>query len=249
MNVAMTLSRVLEELVPFAYYIARKNRLRRRSDSDRILNSEVFSEYNMLPTETLRNRLNEERQRAHSMDEKTFKLTLSFSVGLTVLGLTTTSIARIITVRNDPGDSDRTHNTWLDIRSSCGFVALGALRTFPSYGYGTAFLLKLKRTEDKQVVLATALARQETINNIRHLRNETAYQMLRNGLLFLFLGLLLSLSALTYQYMHSATATNRDTDLARCQASNAFVSSADEECRGQHLESCREDGLAKPMQL
>ena len=249
MNVAMTLSRVLEELVPFAYYIARKNRLRRRSDSDRILNSEVFSEYNMLPTETLRNRLNEERQRAHSMDEKTFKLTLSFSVGLTVLGLTTTSIARIIPYATIQVILIALITLGLIFVLLAGFVALGALRTFPSYGYGTAFLLKLKRTEDKQVVLATALARQETINNIRHLRNETAYQMLRNGLLFLFLGLLLSLSALTYQYMHSATATNRDTDLARCQASNAFVSSADEECRGQHLESCREDGLAKPMQL
>ena len=246
---AMRLSRVLEELLPFAYYVARKNRLRRRSDSDRILNSEAFSEYSMLPTETLKNRLNEERQRAHSMDEKTFKLTLSFSVGLTVLGLTTTSIARIIPYATIQVILIALMTLGLIFVLLAGFVALGALRTFPSYGYGTAFLLKLERTEDKQVVLATALARQETINNIRHLRNETAYQMLRNGLLFLFLGLLLSLAALTYQYVNSATATNRDTDLARCQASNAFVSSADEECRGQHLEDCREDRLTKPMQL
>ena len=70
-----------------------------------------------------------------------------------------------------------------------GFVALGALRTLPSYGYGTQFLLPQK---DDQKVLAEALARQETMNIIRHLRNETAYQALRNGFwLLLFVGILI----------------------------------------------------------
>ena len=67
-------------------------------------------------------------------------------------------------------------------------MALGALRTFPTYGYGTQFLLQQR--ENTETVLADALARQETMNNIRHLRNETAYAALRNGLLFLFAGII-----------------------------------------------------------
>ena len=207
MDVPMRLSRAFEELLPFAYYVARKNRLRQRSESERILDSKPFAEYSVLSTETLKNRLDEERQRAHSMDEKTFKLTLSFSVGLTVLGLTTTSIARTVPYPAIQVTLIALMGLGLTFVLIAGFVALGALRTFSSYGYGTAFLVELGKTEHKQVLLASELARQETMNNIRHLRNETAYQTLRNGLLFLFLGVLLSLAALWYQYMNPATAT------------------------------------------
>ena len=128
----MRLSRVLEELFPCAYYVARKNRLRHRSESDRILDSEAFAEYNTLSPEKLRNRLNEERQRAHSMDEKTFKLTLSFSVGLTVLALATTSIAKTVPYEMVQAIVIALMAFGLTYVLIAGFVALGALRTFPS---------------------------------------------------------------------------------------------------------------------
>ncbi|HEV2899548.1 MAG TPA: hypothetical protein VGX71_17285 [Pseudaminobacter sp.] len=81
---------------------------------------------------------------------------------------------------------------------SSGFVALGAVRTLPSFGYGTQFLLQLQAGAPNAI--ADALARQELMNNIRHLRNETAYQALRNGLILLFAALLLFATMLAYEY-------------------------------------------------
>lgn len=85
---------------------------------------------------------------------------------------------------------------------SAGFVALGALRTLPSYGYGTRFLLQ--QEDNAPSTVADALARQELMNNIRHLRNETAYQALRNGLILLFVAILLFAATLAYQTLYPA---------------------------------------------
>jgi len=130
------------------------------------------------------------------MDEKTFKLTLSLSVGLTVLGSTAIPLVKAV-----PSEAVQTTLTaiiglGLFYVLAAGFVALGALRTFPSYGRGTQFLLQQKG--NVQNVLADALARQETMNIIRHLRNETAYQALRNGLSLLFVGTLIFAAMLAY---------------------------------------------------
>ena len=197
----MTFSRLLEELFPFMCYVRRRNHLLQRSESDRILDSEAFAGYGTLSEEELQNRLSEERQRAQSMDEKTFKLTLSFSVGLAVFGLTTTSVARNMPYVPIQGILITLVGLGLLFVLSAGFIALGALRTFPSYGYGTAFMVKIRKTEKTEavLVLAAELARQETMNNIRHLRNEAAYQTLRNGLFLFFVGVMLSLAALGIQ--------------------------------------------------
>ena len=72
-----------------------------------------------------------------------------------------------------------------------------ALRTLPSYGYGTRFLLD--QSVDPPQILADALARQETMNVVRHLRNEAAYQAMRNGLLFLFAGIMVFAGTLAYE--------------------------------------------------
>ena len=65
-----------------------------------------------------------------------------------------------------------------------GYIALGALKTLPSYGFGTSILLV--KPKQLQQVLAESLARVESINLVRHLRNEAAYQSLRNGFILLF---------------------------------------------------------------
>lgn len=201
----MYFSRIAEELFPFAHYFVRKKRLGRRSESEDILNEQQFAGYSALSAQQLTQRLDEERQRASAMDEKTFKLTLSLSVGLTVLGSTAAFLVKAVSSAAVQTTLTVIIGLGLFYVLAAGFVALGALRTFPSYGYGTQFLLQ--QQGNAQNVLADALARQETMNNIRHLRNETAYQALRNGLFLLFVGILIFAAMLAYQPFCPSAAT------------------------------------------
>ena len=205
----MCIARVYEEIFPFGIYIKNAMHLRKRCKCRDILREEMFVEFETLASDLLSLRLEEERQRASALDEKTFKLTLSLSVGLTVLGSTAAFFAK---------------GVWADIVVAvigigvffvlgAGFVALGALRTLPSYGYGTQFLLR--KSENEQIILADALARQETMNQMRHLRNETSFQALRNGLLLIFAGIALFFSTEVFE----STGTIR-TDSA-CQSEKA----------------------------
>ncbi|MGB8274288.1 MAG: hypothetical protein WCF16_03350 [Alphaproteobacteria bacterium] len=193
----MCFSRIIEKLFPFGHYLVRSRRQRRHCTSKNILSEQEFARYSTLAVDQLTRRLEDERQRASAMDEKTFKLTLSLSVGLTVLGSTvallvngvsspTVQIALIIMI-----------GLGLFYVLAAGFVAVGALRTLPSYGYGTRFLLD--QSVDPPQILADALARQETMNVVRHLRNEAAYQAMRNGLLFLFAGIMVFAGTLAYE--------------------------------------------------
>ena len=203
----MDISRAFEEIFPFVHYVKQQNRLRQRAESSGILSCQAFTGYDTLLAEQLKDRLKEERERAQVTDEKTFKLTLSLSVGLTVLGSIAASLITVVSCVAVQIILTVIIGFSLFFVLSAGFVALGALRTFPSYGYGTQFLLKLKQKESVQTVLAAALASQETMNTIRHLRNETAYQALRNGLLLLFAGILIFLVTLAYQSLCSSTVT------------------------------------------
>ena len=93
------------------------------------------------------------------MDDKTFKLTISLSVGFTVLGSTAAFLVR--TIFSPPIQTTIMAIVALGVFYilAAGFVALGALRTARSYGYGTRFLLQ--QQAKAQEVLADALARQE----------------------------------------------------------------------------------------
>ena len=188
---------IMEEIFPFWNYITGMRRQRRRYECHSILDEQAFSEFGSLSETQLMGRLKEEHQRASSMDDKTFKLTISLSVGLTVLGSTAATLIRAVSWEA----AQITISVFLALGLfyvlAAGFVALGALRTVRTYGYGTDFLLQ--QQGDAQNVLADALARQETVNNIRHLRNETAYQALRNGLLLIFVALLIFAATLAFQ--------------------------------------------------
>lgn len=192
----MCISRIAEELFPFVHYVVHRRQVTRRAQSRNILSDPQFAGYNTLSPQQLTQRLDEERQRAAAMDEKTFKLTLSLSVGLTVLGsiaaflieaVSATAIQTALAILLGGG---------LFYVLAAGFVALGALRTLPSYGYGTQFMLQQGTSQN---ALAEALARQETMNIVRHLRNETGYQALRNGLFLIFAAILIFAAALGYQ--------------------------------------------------
>ena len=193
----MCVSRIVEELFPFGHFLGRSRRLRQRCGSEDILSTEAFADYRTLSSQLLMQRLEEERERASAMDEKTFKLTLSLSVGLTVLGSTAAFLTKVISSATIQTLLTIVIGIGLSYVLAAGFVALGALRTFPTYGYGTQFLLQQR--ENTETVLADALARQETMNNIRHLRNETAYAALRNGLLFLLAGIIVFAATIVYQ--------------------------------------------------
>lgn len=180
----------LEELFPVPFYLYNSRKLKKRAQCADLLKKRAeYAHYPELPLDQLSARLNEERSRAVALDEKTFKMSLSLTIGLTVVGTTS---AVLVT---------GTKPAWLAYAVAVliglgvfyvltgGFVALGSLRTQQSFGYGTQPLLL---TEDERIALfADSLARQEIANQVRHLRNETAFQLLRNGFALLFLGLLL----------------------------------------------------------
>ena len=182
------LRRIREELFPFVDYAINVRRLKQVRDSTDILSREEYVKYPVLTTEGLEERLDQEHRRAATLDEKTVKLTLAFSVGLTVLGL-------MVGFATKPENSPATHTVFVALIHAglyyvliAGFVSLGALRTQPLYGYGTMFLLRRKEDSSSNL-LAECLARQEIMNVMRHLRNETAYQSLRNGMVLFFTGL------------------------------------------------------------
>ena len=197
----MNLSIVFEEIFPFIHYIRQCRRLRRRAETVGILVDRRFAEHEKLPPDELKERLAEEHARARTMDEKTFKLTLSFSLGLTIVGLATSSLIGAISHVASKAILASVLGLGTLFVLAAAFLALGALRTLPSYGYGTAFLLAVQRAENKHTVLADALARQETMNTVRHLRNEAAYQALRNGLVLVLCGFCLFLFTLVCQYV------------------------------------------------
>lgn len=191
------LSIAAEELLPFPHYIRRKARKYHLAGSDQILEEKQYMQYVTLSKNSLLERLSEERQRAAAMDEKTFKLTLSLSVGLIILGSTSVILVKQISLPKARIALVSLIILGLFYVLSSGFIALGALKTLPSYGYGTQLLL----LDDDQIQrsLAECLARSEAINLVRHLRNETAYQSLRNGLIMLFLAAIIFAALLGIQ--------------------------------------------------
>ena len=78
-------------------------------------------------------------------------------------------------------------------------VALGALRTAPRHGYGTSLFLKQDTLRKK--ILAESLARQEIINLVPQLRNEAAFQSLRNGLLLFVVVIVMFAVTLAHRFV------------------------------------------------
>ena len=74
-----------------------------------------------------------------------------------------------------------------------GFLAMAAFRTLPSFGYGTEFLVGLKQSAEPKQIYLDCLVRQERANQIRQIRNEAAFQALRNGFIIFALVLIVYL--------------------------------------------------------
>lgn len=162
-----------------------------------------YETYASLSAEQLVERLQEERARAVTLDEKTFKMTLSLSLALTVVG---TAYAVLLAAVFKPWVGQALAVlVWLAVLYIfvAGFLALGALKTQQSYMYGTeAAKFPVEKNKTRY---ADALARQELSNGTRHLRNEASYQCLLNGFFLLFVSL--AIFAVSKTFFSSAAAT------------------------------------------
>jgi hypothetical protein len=182
------MGRIIEEIIPFFHYVRFKHRFLRAGTG--VDTPQAAASYEMLSEEELGTLLKEERQRAASMDEKTFKLTLALTFALTIMG--TVSTVMLGSVESIPlrVAMDSLLALVVFYALAAGFVALGAMRTLPSYGLGAYPEFKNKPGARRQF-LASSLARNEQIGLARHARNETAYTSLRNSFLCLFASLAL----------------------------------------------------------
>lgn len=178
--------RIFEEVFPIFPFLKNKNSiLNKVNDGDEI--SSKSERYEELGSDSLNIRIKEEHERAIKIDEKTFKFTLGLSISLTVLAAASGSFVKFL-----PNSPFAIYISIICGISSlymlaAGITALGAIKTLATYGYGTDHLLNQNKIGDSY--LAEALYAQERMNVIRQLRNESAYQSLRNGFLMLFLAL------------------------------------------------------------
>ena len=183
--------RVFEETFPIFPFLKYKNSILKKINNveETASKSERYKE---LGSDSLNIRIKEEHERAIKIDEKTFKFTLGLSISLTVLAAASGSF-----VKFSPSNSYSVYISIIFGISSlymlmAGITALGAIKTLATYGYGTDHFLNQKKIGDSY--LAEALYAQERMNIIRQLRNESAYQSLRNGFLMLFIALGLSVA-------------------------------------------------------
>ena len=185
------LLRMLEEIFPqYLFYKNKKSILKKVQEKFQL--GKTIERYAELGLDGLDQRIKEERERGTKIDEKTFKFTLALSVSLTVLSVASGAFVNLL-------PSSSIYSSSISIMCgvaslymlSAGIISLGAVKTMPTYGYGTEYLIN--RADVGAPYLAEALCLQEKMNVIRHLRNEAAYQSLRNGFIILFVALLLSI--------------------------------------------------------
>jgi len=189
MGVAM--ARFFEELFPFFSFLRfYKKKISEANDhkiGDRVGHN---SRYYLLTQDQILIRLKEEHARAKAMDEKTIKFTLAVSLGLTLIEAISIYISNLFVPQFLQLIIQVVLGVAIVYSIIGGLLALGALRTLPTFGYGTEFLLQAN--DDEELMVYSLLA-QEKINVIRQLRNESAYMCLRNGLLILIFSLVFSL--------------------------------------------------------
>ena len=192
----MCFARIAEELFPFAYYLRNSLRLKARSELPDILQHESFRQHDRLSLSELDRRLTEEHERASVLDDKTLKVTLFLSAGFSVLGLglaiigsSSSLLMKTAAPQVGPILFTVLFGTSVVYFVLASWLALGAVRTYPRFGFGTQYLLA-RQHSNSTALAAEHLARQETLNVLRHCRNEAVFQTVRNGLILLLAGLL-----------------------------------------------------------
>ena len=178
---------LVEEFLPFCAYYKYRSKLLNDADntySESGTDNDTLSSCRTLDQDTINTRIEEEHERAKYIDEKTVKFTLTTTIALTLLSSTSPFLLQKVT-----------QGVFLSISISLsgisvlylligGLISLEALRTMPTYGYSTDFRVKAKGYQD---IVYNALAAQEKVNAVRQVRNEAAFQCIRNGLLLLMI--------------------------------------------------------------
>lgn len=173
--------RIFEELFPFIYRSIYVRKIERRIQNEPERNNDLYSK---LEVDELNNRIEQEHTRARLLDEKTYKMTLSLTIGLILVNSTFAFLIKEINYESLQMISIVL--LWISIfyLLISGYIALSSLRSLATYGYGTIHLINYKETGKS--ILTKALNLQEETNIIRHLNNESSFQCLRNGFLLLF---------------------------------------------------------------
>jgi len=142
-------------------------------------------------------RLKQEHDRARTIDNKTTGLAFPFSIVLGTLGVlanVTFDISACLAIRVLMMIS---FTVTLIFVSIAILIVVDALRTLPTFGYGTEHMLRVRSSNS----LADSLARQETMNSVRQMRNEAAYQTIRNGIVAFFVTVIVSALALVMTWL------------------------------------------------
>ncbi len=182
--------KLFEEIFPVVvFFCNRKKKLTKVDDLDR--EDPAVERYRELEIDTLNKRLKEEHLRAVKIDDKTSKFTLGLSVSLTIIAAVSGSFAKFLPSQDFEGVIFIVCGLSALCMLFAGIISLGAMKTLPTFGYGTEHEIELKKYGADH--LAWVLLKQEEINIVRHLRNEAAYQSLRNGFLVLIIALIIAL--------------------------------------------------------
>lgn len=147
-------------------------------------------------------RLKEEHLRSKLIDDKTSKFNLGLSLCLTIIGVAATTVANLL----PDHELKPLIIAFLSISSLYmligGLVSLYAFKLMPTYGYGSWF--EYLKSRNERVEIIKALIGQEKVNLIKQVRNEVAFQCLRNGFVSLFIGLII----ISYTSVFNAYATS-----------------------------------------
>lgn len=188
----MMLRRTIEELFPVFIYCL--NRLKIKGIIEflqREFDNKDYESYLGLDEAILEDRIKEEHKRATSIDDKSVKLTVGFAIGSAALSISSTQLIKMM--KNEILIIVCMVAVIIAVFYTLigGWIALGGLRTSSIYGYGTKFISDVKSSDNSKHLYVQALVLQEKANILRHLRNESSYQNLRNGILCLFIAFIL----------------------------------------------------------
>lgn len=202
MKLTENLKRNLSIPFPFIYLYGLEKRKLADADNHHSVGLAFFYE---LDKEIVENRLKEEHSRSKHIDDKTSKFNLGLSLCLTIIGVAATTIANLL----PDHELKPLIIAFLSISSLYmligGLVSLSAFKLMPTYGYGSRF--EYLRSSNERIETIKALIGQENVNLIKQVRNEVAYQCLRNGFIMLFLALaIISYTSVLSAYLTSPKA-------------------------------------------
>ncbi|WP_146047885.1 hypothetical protein [Zhongshania marina] len=190
--------------VPFPFIYLYRLEKRKLSDATNYM-SEEHAFFYELDKAIVDSRLKEEHSRSKQIDDKTSKFNLGLSLCLTIIGVAATTIAKLL----PDHELKPIVIAFLSISSLYmligGLVSLSAFKLMPTYGYGSRY--ECLKASNERVEGIKALIGQENVNLIKQVRNEVAYQCLRNGFVMLFMALaIISYTSVLSAYLGSPKA-------------------------------------------